>query len=76
MTEVEKVSIGGYDSVIDAIHAMSAPVKAVYHPDAHNVSVYSVLFSEYRRLHDYFGRGENDVMKRLKALKHSEHNGS
>jgi len=33
------------------------------------VAVYERLYQEYRKLHDYFGRGENDVMKRLKALK-------
>ena len=32
-------------------------------------AVYDKLFAEYVTLHDYFGRGENDVMKRLKDLK-------
>jgi L-ribulokinase len=31
--------------------------------------VYDEIYAEYARLHDYFGRGENDAMKRLKALK-------
>ena len=31
-------------------------------------AVYDGLFAEYRRLYDTFGRGENDVMKRLKAI--------
>ncbi len=31
------------------------------------------LFAEYQKLHDYFGRGANDVMKRLKALKEAQH---
>jgi L-ribulokinase len=26
-------------------------------------------FAEYDALHDYFGRGGSDIMKRLKALK-------
>ena len=34
-----------------------------------NRAVYDVLFREYVRLHDYFGRGENDVMKVLKGLR-------
>ena len=29
------------------------------------------LFAEYKILHDYFGRGANDVMKRLKEIKAS-----
>ena len=32
-------------------------------------AIYDVLYREYVRLHDYFGRGENDVMKRLKGLR-------
>jgi L-ribulokinase len=31
--------------------------------------MYNRLFKEYQLLHDYFGRGANDVMKRLKALR-------
>jgi len=31
--------------------------------------VYDQLFAEYKTLYDYFGRGTNDVMKRLKAIK-------
>ena len=32
-------------------------------------SVYGSLYEEYKRLHDYFGRGENTVMKTLKKIK-------
>jgi L-ribulokinase len=30
-------------------------------------TAYDELFAEYLRLHDYFGRGGNDVMKRLRG---------
>jgi L-ribulokinase len=40
-----------------------------YIPIAEHQAVYDRLFNEYRILHDYFGRGGSDVMKRLKALK-------
>ena len=50
---------------------MAAPVLRVYEPDDANASVYDALFAEYRRLHDLFGRGENDVMKRLKGIRRS-----
>ena len=33
------------------------------------LAIYEKLFAEYVTLYDYFGRGENDVMKRLKAIK-------
>ena len=60
---------GGYDNAFDAIRAMAQTEQKVYMPIAENVAVYEQLFREYRRLHDYFGRGENDVMKRLKKLR-------
>jgi L-ribulokinase len=40
-----------------------------YQPVAENQKVYERLFTEYLRLHDYFGRGENDVMKTLKKIR-------
>jgi len=43
--------------------------KAVYQPIAANVKAYDELFAEYTLLHDYFGRGPNEVMHRLKARK-------
>ena len=45
-------------------------VKAhTYKPIPENVEIYDKLFKEYKILHDYFGRGDNDVMKRLKEIK-------
>ncbi|MDG0814321.1 ribulokinase [Cohnella rhizosphaerae] len=60
---------GGYDSVVDAAKAMARVRKETFKPIPENVAVYERLYAEYRTLHDYFGRGANDVMKRLKALK-------
>jgi len=40
-----------------------------YHPIPENQAVYDRLYAEYVLLHDYFGRGANDVMKRLKQIK-------
>ena len=40
---------------------------AVYKPIEANARAYDDIFREYLLLHDYFGRGANDVMKRLKA---------
>lgn len=62
---------GGYDSVFDAARAMGKIKDTVYRPIPENGRIYDRLFAEYRTLHDYFGRGENDVMKRLKNLKKS-----
>ena len=33
-----------------------------------NVKRYDELFAEYTLLHDYFGRGGNDVMRRLRRI--------
>lgn len=60
---------GGYDSIVDAAKQMTRLGQESYQPNPDAVEVYDKLFAEYLTLHDYFGRGENDVMKRLKELK-------
>ncbi len=60
---------GGYGDVFAAARAMGKVDNVVYQPITRNVRIYDKLFAEYAKLHDYFGRGENDVMKRLKTLK-------
>ena len=32
------------------------------------MDIYDELYAEYRRLHDLFGRGEDDAMKRLRTI--------
>ena len=41
----------------------------VYQPIPINQKIYDRLFAEYVRLHNYFGRGETDVMKTLKQIR-------
>lgn len=60
---------GGWDNIFDATRAMGSVKNAVYSPNEENSAIYDKLFEEYVKLHDYFGRGENDVMKRLKSIK-------
>lgn len=60
---------GGYDSIFDAAKVMGKVKDEFYTPIPENVEAYKKLYAEYKKLHDYFGRGENDVMKRLKAIK-------
>jgi len=60
---------GGYDNVEDAAKVMGGVKEESYKPNPENAKVYDLLFAEYTRLYDYFGRGENDVMKRLKKIK-------
>ncbi|MFS0636253.1 ribulokinase [Mesobacillus foraminis] len=60
---------GGYDSITDAAEVMGRVKDEFYQPVSDNAEVYDKLYAEYARLYDYFGRGENDVMKRLKKIK-------
>jgi L-ribulokinase len=60
---------GGYDTVAEAAEKMGKLSDRIYHPNPENKDVYDRLYAEYKKLHDYFGRGENDVMKRLRAIR-------
>jgi L-ribulokinase len=62
-------SAGGYDSIYEAAQTMAHLKQESYKPIPENQQVYEKLFAEYLRLHDYFGRGENNVMKTLKKIK-------
>ena len=48
---------------------MGSLIRAVVLPDEGRSKVYDRLFAEYTALHDHFGRGGNDVMHRLNALR-------
>ena len=65
---------GGYDRIEDAAAEMGGTLPVVYRPDAQRAEIYEKLYQEYKLLHDYFGRGANDVMKRLKDIKKAQSN--
>ena len=48
---------------------MARAGDTVFEPIPANRSIYEQLYREYVRLHDYFGRGENDVMRTLKGMR-------
>ena len=60
---------GGYDSIVEAARCMARLQPTTYRPNEADAATYDALFAEYRALHDYFGRGTNDVMKRLKSIR-------
>ncbi|WP_045731853.1 ribulokinase [Pseudarthrobacter chlorophenolicus] len=62
------VAAGHYADIREAAAAMGSEPGEVYTPIPENVAAYEELFREYKALHDYFGRGSNDVMHRLKAI--------
>lgn len=59
------VAAGRYTDVYAAAEAMGGRTQAVYVPDPARADLYDELFADYRQLHDYFGRGANEVMHRL-----------
>ena len=63
------VAAGAYPNIREAAEVMGKSNRGVYQPDETRAKQYDRLYAEYLLLHDYFGRGANDVMKRLKALK-------
>ncbi len=60
---------GGYVDIFAASQKMGGLKDVVYRPIPENVAIYDKLYAEYSLLYDYFGRGQNDVMKRLRALR-------
>jgi L-ribulokinase len=61
--------VGGYDSIFEAAKHMARLKEEIYTPIPENQMIYDQLFAEYMLLHDYFGRGENNVMKTLKRIR-------
>lgn len=62
-------SRGGYDSIQDAAKQMARVRETSFRPCPERAAAYQDLYREYLELHDYFGRGGNDVMMRLKSRK-------
>jgi L-ribulokinase len=60
---------GGYDNIYEASRKMARLKKEYFRPIPENQRIYSILFNEYEKLYNYFGRGENNVMKILKKIK-------
>ncbi|WAC65107.1 ribulokinase [Agrococcus sp. SL85] len=63
------VAAGAYPDTIAAGEAMGAADEDAYVPDPAAADAYDALYAEYLALHDRFGRGGDDVMRRLKAMK-------
>jgi L-ribulokinase len=66
------VAAGAYPDVPAAAAVMGRKRVGAYTPDPASADVYDELYAEYLRLHDYFGRGGNEVMHRLRALRDRE----
>jgi L-ribulokinase len=63
------VAAGVYPDIQSAAQKMGKLKDEVVRPIPANKAVYDQLYAEYKTLYDYFGRGPNDVMKRLKRIR-------
>jgi L-ribulokinase len=63
------VAAGAYTDIQAAARAMGKLKDEVFKPIPAHQAVYDKLYGEYITLHDYFGRGQNDVMKRLRKIR-------
>lgn len=59
----------GYADMQAAARAIGKIRPEVYTPNPDNTAVYDGLYADYKILCDYFGRGANDVMKRLNKVR-------
>lgn len=62
------VAGGAHATIDEASHAMARLGGTRFAPRPEHRATYDALYGEYRRLHDLFGRGGDDVMIRLKEL--------
>jgi L-ribulokinase len=63
------VAAGAYADITTASAAMGRAIHNAYLPNAASHEIYNRLYAEYSALHDYFGRGVNDVLHRLHDLR-------
>ncbi|MEV4481933.1 ribulokinase [Micromonospora coxensis] len=65
------VAAGAYPDVPAASAAMGRVDRDVYRPDPQRARAYDDLYAEYRRLHDHFGRGGDETLLRLRAIRNA-----
>lgn len=62
------VAAGAWSDFPSAMAHMGDKGDRIYTPSDKNRAVYDALYAEYCKLHDYFGKGENNVMKTLRQI--------
>ena len=62
----------GVGDIFRMVEAMGDRRCRIFEPNSKNQEIYDELYREYKRLHDYFGKGENTVMERLRAIAKKE----
>ena len=61
--------VTGYHSLVEVTQKLGKKGNKVYKPQQDNIDAYNQLYSEYITLYEYFGKGANDVMKRLNGMR-------
>lgn len=61
--------ITGFKDANDAAKHLGKVKEKIWEPNPKNTEAYHVLYQEYKKLHQYFGCGANDVMKKLNELR-------
>ena len=64
------VAAGLYPNIGAAADKLGRLRPEIVQPIPAQQAVYDRLYREYKTLYDYFGRGANDAMKRLKQIKY------
>ncbi|HVA91272.1 MAG TPA: ribulokinase [Chloroflexota bacterium] len=67
------VAAGIYPTIQDAAAVMGKLRDEVVQPIPAHRAVYDQLYADYTLLYDYFGRGTNEVMKRLTRMRRDRH---
>ncbi|WP_276787604.1 FGGY-family carbohydrate kinase, partial [Bacillus sp. (in: firmicutes)] len=62
---------GGFSNIAEACAHMGKLKDGFYAPNPERAEIYDNLYPEYKELVHYFGK-ENNVMKRLKAIKNRD----
>lgn len=62
-------AVTGYEDANEIATKLGKLEEKAFIPNQENVKIYDDLYKEYNRLTNYFGRGENDVMKHLNAIR-------
>lgn len=61
--------VTGCENMQEAVVVLGKIDEKTYVPNPENVDVYNELYNEYKTLLQYFGRGINDVMKKLNKIR-------
>jgi len=63
---------GVFESVSEAAERLGTRIARTFAPRNETREIYDEIFREYIELYDYFGRGDNPVMKSLRRLRRSQ----